>query len=300
MFTREGASLRTKTVCATEHLHNRMETFLAGQNLILEKIASGADLAEVLANLLRLIESQSGGMLCSILLLDEDGVHLRHGAAPSLPESYNKAIDGLIIGPNAGSCGAAAYFGKPVVVTDILTDALWDDYRDLAVKHGLRACWSSPILLHTGQVSGTFAMYYRVSRGPSPEEQRLTQTATHIASIAIERQRAEQSLRESEERSRAILRAIPDSIFLLDSDYTYLDCQPRSSCQAKIPHDNLIGKNMRDVLPPELAKKFVRSFQKVSKSGEPQLVEYDRRVNGQMRYSEARVVFTSDRKFLVV
>jgi PAS domain S-box-containing protein len=301
MFTREGASLRTKTtVAATEHLHNRMETFLAGQNLILEKIASGADLAEVLANLLRLIESQSGGMLCSILLLDEDGVHLRHGAAPSLPESYNKAIDGLIIGPNAGSCGAAAYFGKPVVVTDILTDALWDDYRESAVKHGLRACWSSPILLHTGQVSGTFAMYYRVSRGPGPEEQRLTQTATHIASIAIERQRAEQSLRESEERSRAILRAIPDSIFLLDSDYTYLDCQPRSSCQAKIPHGNLIGKNMRDVLPPELAEKFVRSFQKVSKSGEPQLVEYDRRVNGQMRYSEARVVFTSDRKFLVV
>jgi PAS domain S-box-containing protein len=300
MFTREGASLRTKTPVATEHLHNRMETFLAGQNLILEKIASGADLAEVLASLLRLIESQSGGMLCSILLLDEDGVHLRHGAAPSLPESYNKAIDGLIIGPNAGSCGAAAYFGKPVVVTDILTDALWDDYRESAVKHGLRACWSSPILLHTGQVSGTFAMYYRVSRGPGPEEQRLTQTATHIASIAIERQRAEQSLRESEERSRAILRAIPDSIFLLDSDYTYLDCQPRSSCQAKIPHDNLIGKNMRDVLPPELAEKFVRSFQKVSKSGEPQLVEYDRRVNGQMRYSEARVVFTSDRKFLVV
>ena len=301
MFTREGASLRSKkTVSATEHLHNRMETFLAGQNLILEKIASGADLAEVLANLLRLIESQSGGMLCSILLLDEDGVHLRHGAAPSLPESYNKAIDGLIIGPNAGSCGAAAYFGKPVVVTDILTDALWDDYRDSAVKHGLRACWSSPILLHTGQVSGTFAMYYRVPRGPSPEEQRLTQTATHIASIAIERQRAEQSLRESEERSQAILRAIPDSIFLLDSDYTYLDCQPRSSCQARIPHDNLIGKNMRDVLPPELAEKFVRSFQKVSKSGEAQLVEYDRRVNGQMQYSEARVVFTSDRKFLVV
>jgi PAS domain S-box-containing protein len=287
-------------VSATGHLHNPVETFLAGQNLILEKIASGADLAEVLANLLRLIESQSGGMLCSILLLDEDGVHLRHGAAPSLPESYNKAIDGLIIGPKAGSCGAAAYFGKPVVVTDILTDALWDDYRDSAVKHGLQACWSSPILLHTGQVSGTFAMYYRVPRGPSPEEQRLTQTATHIASIAIERQRAEQSLRESEERSRAILRAIPDSIFLLDSDYTYLDCQPRSSCQAKIPHSNLIGKNMRDVLPPELAEKFVSSFQKVSKSGEPQLVEYDRRVNGQMRYSEARVVFTSDRKFLVV
>jgi len=102
-------------VAVTERLHNRMETFLAGQNLILEKIASGADLPEVLASLLRLIESQSRGMLCSILLLDEDGVHLRHGAAPSLPESYIKAIDGSAIGPRAGSCGTAVYFGKPVV-----------------------------------------------------------------------------------------------------------------------------------------------------------------------------------------
>src|SRR5262249_35758170 len=243
VYTRRSIAGTKTTVAVTEHLHNRMETFLAGQNLILEKIACGADLPDVLASLLRLIESQRAGMLCSILLLDEDGVHLRHGAAPSLPESYIKAIDGSVIGPKAGSCGTAVYFGKPVVVTDILTDALWDDYRDLAVKHGLRACWSSPILLHTGQVSGTFAMYYRMPRGPSSEEQRLTQTATHIASIAIERQRAEQALRESEERSRAILRAIPDSIFLLDSDYTYLDCQPKSSCQAKVPHDNLIGEN---------------------------------------------------------
>jgi len=203
-------------VAATEHLHNRMETFIAGQNLILEKIASGADLAEVLASLVRLIEAQSGGMLCSILLLDEDGVHLRHGAAPSLPESYIKAIDGLSIGPNAGSCGTALYFGRPVVVTDILTDALWDDYRYLALKHGLRACWSSPILLHTGQVSGTFAMYYRVPRGPTPEEQRLTQTATHIASIAIERQRAEQALRESPPRKRRAQSGYPASYSRFD------------------------------------------------------------------------------------
>src|SRR5262249_22444 len=86
----------------------------------------------------------------------------------------------------------------------------------------------------------------------------------------------------------------------LDSDYTYLDCQPKNSCQAKILNDNLIGENMRDVLPPELADKFVRSFQDVSESVEPQIVEYDRPVNGQIRYSEPRLVFTNDRKFLVV
>jgi len=123
-------------VAVTEYLHNRMDTFLAGQNLILEKIAAGAELTDVLTSLVQLIELQTGGMLCSILLLDEDGVHLRHGAAPSLPESYVRAIDGSMIGPHAGSCGTAVYFGKPVVVTDILTDPLWDDYRELAVKHG--------------------------------------------------------------------------------------------------------------------------------------------------------------------
>src|SRR5262245_7734043 len=135
MFTREGASRGTKTTVAVrEHLHNRMETFLAGQNFILEKIASGADLPEVLASLLRLIESQSGGMLCSILLLDEDGLHLRHGAAPSLPESFIKAIDGLKAGPKAGSCGTAVFRDQTVVVVGTFTDPLWEDFRHMSIE----------------------------------------------------------------------------------------------------------------------------------------------------------------------
>jgi GAF domain-containing protein len=179
-------------VADQEHGHVGVASFLARQNVILESIAAGASLSEVLTTLVQLVETQTSEMLCSILLLDQDGKHLRHGAAPSLPQSYVKAIDGLTIGPNKGSCGTAAYFGKPVIVTDIRTDPLWVDFRELALKHGLSACWSNPIRLRTGQVAGTFAMYYRVPRGPLPEEQRLTEIVTHIASIAIECRRTEQ------------------------------------------------------------------------------------------------------------
>jgi PAS domain S-box-containing protein len=277
-----------------------MDTFISGQSFILEKIATGSPLSEILDRLLQLIESQADGMIASILLLDEDGLHLRHGAAPSLPESYMKAIDGVSIGPNVGSCGTAAYLQKTVVVTDIQKDPLWNDFRDLAAEHGLRACWSSPIKLHTGQLLGTFAMYYRVPRGPLPNEQRLSEIATHIASIAIENRRTEEALRKSEERSRAILRAIPDSMFLLDSDLTYLECQPRSSCRVVIPPDELIGKNMRDVLPPPLADKFACYFQKAAESSELQVLEYDFPADGRKRYNEARIVPISDSKFLAI
>src|SRR5258708_40305328 len=112
------------------------DALLKGQNRVLELIAKGAALSMTLDSLLRTIEAQSPGMLCSILLLDPDGLHLRHGAAPSLPESYTGAIDGEPIGPCAGSCGTAAHRGEPVIVEDIATDALGDQYRQDAPPHG--------------------------------------------------------------------------------------------------------------------------------------------------------------------
>ena len=276
------------------------ETFVAGQNSILEKIATGAPLSDVLLNLVQLVESQTAGMLCSILLVDEDGITLRHGAAPSLPSSYVKAIDGSRIGPNAGSCGTAVCLGKPVIVTDIETDPLWNDFRTLASRHGLRACWSTPIKSRTGEILGTFAMYYRVPRGPLLQEQRLTEVATHIASIAIESNWTAESLRRSEERSQAILHAIPDSMFLLDANFNYLDCHVRGSCKRVVPPAELVGKNMHDVLPADLAEKFSKGFKAAADSGEPQLVEYESSVNGKTRYSEARLSPPSDGKFFAL
>jgi GAF domain-containing protein len=153
-------------------------------------ISFGAPLRQTLDELVRLVESRSrAGMLASILVLDEDGRHLRHGGAPSLPEAYNAAIDGIEIGSSVGSCGTAAFENRTVVVFDIENDRLWADYKDLALRHGLRACWSTPIHDAGGKVLGTFANYYPVVRDPSPVDRELTELVTRTAARAIEQQR---------------------------------------------------------------------------------------------------------------
>lgn len=170
------------------------EFFRAGQSRVLELIAEDAPLSEILTNLVLLMEGQAEGLRCSVLLLSRDGIHLEHGAAPNIPDVYIKAVDGAPIGPRAGSCGTAMYTRQPVVVTDMLTDPLWADYRDLAKMSGLRACWSTPILSSKGELLGSFAMYRQEPRSPRAEETRLTEVATHLARIAIERQRAQAEL----------------------------------------------------------------------------------------------------------
>jgi signal transduction histidine kinase len=178
--------------------HHDEEDFRKGQSRILEMIARNAPLGDILNSLVLLIEAQSPGMLCSVLLLSSDGNHIRHGAAPSLPDEYVKAIDGAPIGPKHGSCGTAMYRGQPVIVTDIFADPLWEDYRDLAAGSGLRACWSTPIMSARGKVLGSFAMYYRQPQTPTGDEARLTDVATHIAAMAIEHQAAQEVLRRTQ------------------------------------------------------------------------------------------------------
>src|SRR5262249_51233888 len=179
------------------------EALLNGQKRILELIIQGEPLPHLLTGLCRTIEALAQGeMLSSVLLLDADGVHLRHGAAPSLPESYIRAVDGIAIGPSVGSCGTAAYRREPVYVSDIAGDPLWAPYAELALSHGLRACCSSPSLSCTAEVLGTFAMYYRQPRRPTPCELRAVDIVTRTVAIAIEQSRAELVLRESEERFR--------------------------------------------------------------------------------------------------
>jgi PAS domain S-box-containing protein len=173
----------------------RVEALLNGEKQVLEMMAEGAPLSEILTTITRNIEALSQNMRCSILLLDADGLHLRHGAAPSLPDAFNRAIDGAEIGPQAGSCGTAAYRNQAVIVTDIATDPLWADYRALALQHGLRACWSTPIRSVHGLVLGTFALYYREPCTPVPADLELIERVTHLSGIAIERKQAEDQLR---------------------------------------------------------------------------------------------------------
>src|SRR5580692_3371035 len=165
---------------------------------ILRMILAGASLKEVLTSVARVVESHREGMLCSVWLLDQDRVHMRAIAAPNLPESYVAALDGFVVGPQGGSCGAAVNQRKPVFVSDVLTDPILEQVRDTIAAHGIRACWSAPIISHQGEILGTFAFYFRSVRSPSPRDIHLIGNATSIAGIAIERKKAEENLRRSE------------------------------------------------------------------------------------------------------
>ena len=189
---------------------------LVGENRLLEMIAKGNSLTVILDGLCRLVEEISSDTLATILLLD--GNRLWHGAAPSLPQSYTDSIDGVVIGPSVGSCGTAAYRAEPVISSDIATDPLWDDYRHLPLAHGLRASWSTPILSSEGKVLGTFAMYTREARSPTQQHQNIIDQISHLASIAIERTRAEENLRHDERELRWITDAIPEAIIVLAPD----------------------------------------------------------------------------------
>jgi signal transduction histidine kinase len=182
----------------------RARKLQAAEQRILEMIASGAPLEEIFEKLVDAIEEHSPPTIGSILLLSPDGKHVRHGAAPRLPEAYNRVVHGAPIGPAAGSCGTAAFLGRPVIVTDIETDPLWERYRELARTHGLRACWSTPILRRDGRVLGTFALYYREPRAPDKEDNDLIARATHLAGIAIERKQLEDQLRALSERVESV------------------------------------------------------------------------------------------------
>lgn len=203
--TKRAAVARLRRNSAIE---DRRLQLLESEQRLLCKIAAGIPLAEVLDELLRAVEAGSEGeMLASILLLDREGRRLLHAAAPRLPQAYTDAVHGAEIGPTAGSCGAAAFFGKPVFVSDIASDPLWADYRDLALPHGLAACWSTPVKAADGRVLGTFAIYYREPRSPTQQDLDAIGLITHTAALAIERHMSERQLRESEARLQEALTA---------------------------------------------------------------------------------------------
>jgi PAS domain S-box-containing protein len=220
-------SVRSKTTWSEEYIsllkifseilvnaleHKRSQAIQAGQRQFLELLASGGSLAETLHALVQIIEEQWPGMQGLILLLDEDGKHLHIGASVTLPEEYTRSIEGLEIGPMVGSCGTASYYGKRVIVDDIINDPRWDGLRELAVKYGLGACWSEPVISPTGRVIGTFAMYYRHRRSPTEAELRTIEVGAHLAGVAIEHKRAQEELQNAylimeqrvEERTRQL------------------------------------------------------------------------------------------------
>src|SRR5271169_2044767 len=220
-------SLLTKTSGQASQTSSSLPETISRESILdsLKLILFGAPLADVLTTIARLIEAQSPGTLCSIFLLDEEGPRLRYAAAPNLPEAYRAATDGMVIGPNIGSCGRAAFLRQPVFASDILSDPNWANFRDVATSAGFRAAWSSPIMSHDSRVLGTFGMYYREVRRPEPSDIALIQYASSIAGIAIERERSQielakafEEVKKSERQLQQTVDAIPQTIVVLGSD----------------------------------------------------------------------------------
>ena len=171
---------------------------------LLKLIFAGSPLPEVLTIIARLVESQGQGMFCTIWLPDDDEVHLRCAAAPSLP-GFSAHMGRTVVGPKGASCGTAVYRREPVYVTDIATDPLWDDYRHLMSRYGIRSVWSRPLFTNEGRVLGTFAILYPEPRIPDVTDLQLIENASHITGIAIERHRKEKELRRERDRLRLLL-----------------------------------------------------------------------------------------------
>ncbi len=190
---------------------------------IIEKLSYGQSLQEILRTIIDAVEEYRPEIKASVHLLDHDHITLRHGAAPHLPAEYNAFIDGQSIGPSVGSCGTAAYLKKLVIVENIQKDPLWKDYKDMAGKFGLEACWSQPIFSSTGDVLGTFALYYTQPKKPSNAELMLIHSCAYITGIAIERKRSEDLRNESETKYRSLIEQASDAIFLFHQNGLVVD-----------------------------------------------------------------------------
>ena len=262
------------------------KALLAGEKRVLEMIAQGEALPHILEALCRVVEEQSSDMLASCLLLDANGTHLRHGAAPRLPQSYIDAIDGVAIGPTGGSCITAAYRAAPVVVADIAVDPLWADYRHLPLAHGLRACWSVPILSAAGQVLGTFALYYREPRRPRPQDLEVLAQIAAVAAVAIQHQRAQERLRHDEQELRQIVDAIPQTIVVLGPDGHTLYANQAMLAYTGLTLDEVMAADFRTrVFHPDDVARLRDDRQQALARGLPFALEQRaRRHDGQYRW----------------
>lgn len=234
---------------------------------VLEAVAESMPLAQILEKLTNAVEEYEPTMQASVLLLDHETQQLRHGAAPRLPLDYCTAIDGAAIGPRAGSCGTAAYTKRLVIVEDIQIDPLWTDYRALAEVHGLRACWSQPIVDQEETVLGTFALYYDTVRSPTQSELDLIRLAAHLAGLAIRHVQAEDALRASQQKYRSLVESSDAAIALFDRQGRVLFANDIAVRSFQRGMDTIIGASMEELFPPEIAELQSRIIQEVISTG---------------------------------
>lgn len=261
-----------QTVTEQKHLETRISSELK----LLEMLTTQKPLPDFLAAFALGFQSNFADVICSVLLLSPDGQHLRHGAAPSLPPAYCEAIDGAAIGPAAGSCGTAAFTGKTVIVSDIEHDPLWHDYKDLALTHGLRACWSVPIVSTQGVVLGTFANYHVLPRSPQVHELQAIQSSAYLLGLVIERHHIMQALAtqktalvESEARYRTLVEWSPEAVAVHRSGIiTYVNTACLKMLRATHESD-LLGKHITGLLHPDDRARGLARAKQAMESGIP-------------------------------
>jgi len=270
---------------------------LEDERVMLQRIAAGVPLDDVMVYVLEAVERQSSvDLITSISFIDEVRGCLRHGVAPGLPAEFVAATDGAEIGPTVASWGAAAYFGSPVYVDDVATHPNWEPWRELALKHGLRACWSTPIRGTDGSLLGVFSNYYRVRHLPAPHDIDAIALVTRTAALAIERHRTELALRESSQRWRGMFEHMQEGFFLCEAmrspdgevtDFRFLEVNPAFEQQSGLQAGDTLGHSMREMIPgvPDL---IMEAFVKVVESGESAQFELDAPRRGKEAWYEAR------------
>jgi PAS domain S-box-containing protein len=263
-----GAPVAVMGVAQDITPRKQAEAFASRVGQLGEMAMRGTPLPMVLESVVRLLEEQIPGALCSALLLDPSGQFLLHGAAPSLPAAYNAAVDGERIGEATGSCGTAAFRQERVIVPDIDTDPLWAHYRHLAQQHGLRACWSTPLVDARRKVLGTFAIYHREVHVPTPHELELVDTVTHLAGLIVERAAREQSLRVNEQIYRSLSDQNPDAVYSLDLQGNFLSVNDRVVEMSGYSREELLTMSFIPFLQPDDLPRVGALFERAV-SGEP-------------------------------
>lgn len=273
----------------------QIEKFEQFRSRSLEFLTEDKPLDIILKNILLEVEKFNPAMLCSILLLDREGKYLGEGVAPSLPDFYMSALEGIQIGAGAGSCGTAAFTGERVVVEDIMTHPYWTVYKELASQAGLGSCWSQPIFSSSNRVLGTFAIYHRDVHAPSETDINLIEQSAHLVSIAIERKLSDAKLLESESRMRAIIKYEPECIKTIDTNGILIDMNPAGLEMIEADSlDQVSGRPVLDVIAPEYRESYANLLERVI-SGETVQMEYEvLGLNGGRRWLETHAVPMKD------
>ena len=282
----QGRPVRMIGTLTDIHWRKHAEQFEQFRSRILEMLAGGEDLPTVLDAIVRGVEQLDPIVLCSILLLDPDGVHLRHGAAPSLPDFYNEAVHGVPIGPNTGSCGTAMHTGERVIVADIQQHPYWRDYKALAARAGLGACWSQPVRTASGKVLGSFAIYHRQPHAPQDQDIQLIEQTARLVSIAIERKEAEERLH----LAASVFTHAREGIMITAPDGTIIDVNDAFTRITGYPRSEAVGHK------PSLLKSgrqdrafYTGMWQALVNKGHWQGEVWNRRKNGE-HYAEMKTI----------